>query len=319
MLPLNAGVDLFFVISGFIMVYASRRLFGTPRAGAQFMARRIARIVPLYWLATSLALILLGYEAARGKGAFPGVWEILASFGFIPFARPQDGLVQPVTGVGWTLNYEMFFYAVFALFVGLARTRAVPAVAASSALAVAAGALLKPSAVALAYWSDPIVLEFVLGMIVAVVFESGIRLKPFWSGSVIALALICLTLDFAHMAPFAPPPGYDPHGFIRLFAAGVPMAALFAAIVLVEPEIPTRGRVAAFLILLGDASYALYLFHPFALVLTRKAYVGLGLVAKIGVLPLILHRNPPRYRAGLGDLFRLREARIRQFPCVAAP
>ncbi len=132
MLPLNAGVDLFFVISGFIMVYASRRLFGTPRAGAQFMARRIARIVPLYWLATSLALILLGYEAARGKGAFPGVWEILASFGFIPFARPQDGLVQPVTGVGWTLNYEMFFYAVFALFVGLARTRAVPAVAAVS-------------------------------------------------------------------------------------------------------------------------------------------------------------------------------------------
>ncbi len=151
---------------------------------------------------------------------------------------------------------------------------------------------MKPSAVALAYWSDPIVLEFVLGMIVAVVFESGIRLKPFWSGSVIALALICLTLDFAHMAPFAPPPGYDPHGFIRLFAAGVPMAALFAAIVLVEPEIPTRGRVAAFLILLGDASYALYLFHPFALVLTRKAYVGLGLVAKIGVLPLICIEIP---------------------------
>jgi exopolysaccharide production protein ExoZ len=298
-LPLNAGVDLFFVISGFIMVYSSRRLFAAPRAGVWFMARRIARITPLYWLATGLTLVLLSYEAFKGKSAFPRVPEILASLSFIPFARPLDGLPRPVLPLGWTLNYEMFFYVVFALFVALPRDRAVTAVAVSLGLMVAAGVLVKPESTALAYWSDPIILEFVLGAAIALAFERGFRLKTPLAVILILCGIVFLALDLAHMAPFAPPPGYDPHGFIRFVAAGLPMAAIFAAVVLGGWMLP-GGRLIGFLVLLGNASYALYLFHPFAVLMVRKAYTGLGLVPRLGVLPLICAEIPLAILLALG-------------------
>ena len=115
-----AGVDLFFVISGFIMVYSSEPLFGRPHAPRVFLLRRLSRIVPLYWAATSF---LLGYLLLVGV-AFVRVnlpWDvILTSYAFIPFPR-RDGLMMPVLNVGWTLNYEMFFYLVFAAAILLPR------------------------------------------------------------------------------------------------------------------------------------------------------------------------------------------------------
>ncbi|PZN94338.1 MAG: acyltransferase, partial [Hyphomicrobiales bacterium] len=112
-LPWMAGVDIFFVISGFIMVHASGELFGRPGATRLFLERRIARIVPLYWAATTLFL-LIGYvvPAALNSGA-PDLGQIMASYLFWPAVSTQ-GLVQPVYSLGWTLNYEMLFYVLFA-------------------------------------------------------------------------------------------------------------------------------------------------------------------------------------------------------------
>jgi exopolysaccharide production protein ExoZ len=93
-----AGVDLFFVISGFIMVYTSERLFGQTGAPQRFLARRIIRIVPLYWTLTAFAaLVLFGFGP-----------NTLGSYLFIPTHR------GPILTVGWTLNYEMMFYSLFA-------------------------------------------------------------------------------------------------------------------------------------------------------------------------------------------------------------
>ena len=61
-----AGVDLFFVISGFVMVYSCERLFNRPGASAQFVVQRLVRIVPLYWLATT-AMVLLCAPFASTK------------------------------------------------------------------------------------------------------------------------------------------------------------------------------------------------------------------------------------------------------------
>ena len=108
-LPWDAGVDLFFVISGFIMVYASERLFATPGAAGAFIGRRLARIVPLYWVATLVSLAVLAYVAHLGKHPFPAPPEIASSFGFIPFGRPRDGLARPLVPQGWTLNDELMF------------------------------------------------------------------------------------------------------------------------------------------------------------------------------------------------------------------
>ena len=115
-LPLAAGVDLFFVISGFIIVYASEPLFGAAGGGATFLKRRLLRIVPLYWFALSLRLAVLLAGAAVGQAAAPRLADVAASYLFIPFDTRGFGpdYPFPILDLGWTLNYEMMFYLVFA-------------------------------------------------------------------------------------------------------------------------------------------------------------------------------------------------------------
>ena len=125
----GSGVDIFFVISGFIMVHTSAELFGRPGAWRIFLGRRIARIVPLYWLLTSL--LLIGSLFVPQLLNVPiGDWQhILASYLFIPSLRGGSE-IRPVMALGWTLNFEMFFYLLFAgaMFLPLRRGMAALAV-----------------------------------------------------------------------------------------------------------------------------------------------------------------------------------------------
>ena len=123
-LPWPAGVDVFFVISGFIIVHAAAPLHGRANPQKLFLAHRIARVVPLYWLATTLYLALAwARPGLLGAGA-EGPAYLAASYLFWPMAR-ADGAVQPLYSLGWTLNYEMAFYALFALVLPLGRRGAV--------------------------------------------------------------------------------------------------------------------------------------------------------------------------------------------------
>src|SRR5262245_45669982 len=109
LMPWSAGVDVFFVISGFIMVHTSRKLFATAEGSRVFLGRRIARIIPIYWLLTTLYAALALLAPAVLNNDAPSLGEIVKSYLFIPFARP-NGQIHPVLLLGWTLNYEMFFY-----------------------------------------------------------------------------------------------------------------------------------------------------------------------------------------------------------------
>jgi exopolysaccharide production protein ExoZ len=240
----SAGVDLFFVISGFVMVYSSESLFGRDRAAAIFLARRIARIVPLYWLMTAA---MIAYVAARGFAASDASPAHAAlSLFFIPYPRPS-GEMSPVYGVGWTLNYEMFFYAVFALCLGARREITVGRVAVALAALAVAGWLLPGLPGALAYWADPIVLEFVLGMILALAYRRGARL-PVWASAPLAIAALALILLYNDAGTALLP---------RWLGFGLPAAMVVAALALVERDIAI-----AWIDRIGDASYALYLCHP---------------------------------------------------------
>ncbi|MCR5875270.1 acyltransferase [Phenylobacterium sp. J426] len=105
-----AGVDVFFVISGFIMWVVTCRK--TPSPG-DFLMRRVQRIVPLYWAAT---LLVVGVALAI-PGSFPNLQvsfeALLKSLFFVPY-HDAGGLIAPLIVPGWTLNYEMFFYLLFA-------------------------------------------------------------------------------------------------------------------------------------------------------------------------------------------------------------
>ncbi len=217
--------------------------------------------------------------------------EIASSFGFLPFARPGDGQPRPLAAQGWTLNYEMFFYVIFALFVRFRQTVAVASVAAVLVFIVALGAIVQPTQTALAYWSDPIILEFAIGMGLAVARRRGIQLPRSFALALVALGLIALSFDIAGMEGFANL-AVKTNGFPRLLGCGLPMALVFGAIVLATPSFDTQSAPLAAFCLLGDASYALYLFHPLVIVAARKAYLALGLAQPMGYWPLVLADIP---------------------------
>jgi len=158
----DTGVYIFFVISGFVMVHISWDDFGRLGAAPGFFRRRVIRIVPLYWLATIGALAF--HNVSTNDSAVAGWPELLKSLLFIPYYDGKFGWA-PILRQGWTLNYEMMFYAIFALALMLPRKMALPGIAAALSVFVSIRPLLPPGV--LAYLSSPILLWFVLGMGIA--------------------------------------------------------------------------------------------------------------------------------------------------------
>lgn len=246
--PFDAGVDIFFVISGFVIVHASSPLFGTAAGPGIFLRRRLTRIVPLYWLMTTsfLAVLWAGHAAIHAQ--LGGLPAILASYAFIPWPRP-DGEMQPALGLGWTLNYEMFFYAVLAPFLLLARRPAVIAAALALVALVACGQFIHFANPQLSYWSSPLILEFCAGMGLAQLLAAGFTLPTPLRLCLVPAAFLALHV-FGHAAPMWRP-----------LAFGLPATALIAASVLGPPATAAYPLM----LRLGDASYALYLVHPFVM------------------------------------------------------
>jgi exopolysaccharide production protein ExoZ len=250
-----SGVDLFFVISGFIMVYTAEPLFGQPGAPRQFFTRRLVRIVPLYWLATTIVLLQI-LHGSRDLSTSNLTWaNVVSSYLFIPLGRPHGGETQPVLGVGWTLNYEMFFYCLFAVATMLPRRWAVLAVTVFFWSSInLPGQFGWPIPQVLNVWFGPTVYEFAFGMWIALAFREGLRIPAWASGTLIAAgsALIILT-DWDGFATIG-----------RVSGWGGGTAMIVAGCVLANVR-PARSVPWLALVFLGDASYALYLLHGFVL------------------------------------------------------
>jgi exopolysaccharide production protein ExoZ len=278
LLPWMAGVDIFFVVSGFIMVHASAGLFDRPDGAKLFLARRLARIVPVYWAATTLFLAVgLAVPAALNSGA-PDLSQIAGSYLFWPVVSTV-GLVQPVYSLGWTLNYEMLFYALFGAGLLLPGRWTLPAVALALALLVAAEAFSGPLALPFGFWGQPIVLEFVAGMGIALLRRRGLRL------GLVARAVVA-ALGVAVLLAAARWPG-DGGAWSSFAWQGSAAALLVLAAACGErrtaPSVPVRA-----LALVGDASYALYLAHPFVIRGLREVFTRLGLGSPLGFIALAL-------------------------------
>lgn len=248
-MPWGAGVDVFFVISGFVIAYSSRSLFARPNAARLFLARRLSRIVPLYWAVTLLFLLQFALSPGTIHGELGGPAYILKSFAFIPAARP-DGLVQPPLGLGWTLNYEMFFYAVFTPFLVLPRRMAVPATVACLTIFVVANMVFGLPGTVLPFWANPIILEFCAGMLLA--FLPGRFTLPVFLRALLTLAALA-ALHF-----------HTIEGPERFYAWGLPAVLLVLAASTGKP-VSRLPALEFWLVRLGDASYAMYLVHPFVM------------------------------------------------------
>ena len=256
----SAGVDLFFVISGFVMFSSSRALAQRPGGWLVFVRRRLERIVPLYWLLTLAKTAITLAAPAAAPSTRLSAWNLAASFFFIP-ARDAAGIVRPVLPVGWTLNYEMLFYAIFAA--SLALRRRPLAVLLPVLLPLGLAGFWRqadwPAALSLA---NGLVLELCAGVALAQAMAGGWRPRPQAAVAMLACGLALLVL-------------VPPAGPWRFLAWGGPALLVVAATVALEASL--AGRLPALLLELGDASYAIYLSHVFVLPVLAHALARAGL------------------------------------------
>jgi exopolysaccharide production protein ExoZ len=179
------GVDLFFVLSGFVMASSSGRYVADPQGWKTFIRRRITRIVPLYWLATTIKLLVLLVSPSFILHAQFSVAKIAASYLFLP-SRNVDGEIRPLLAVGWTLNMEMFFYLLLALALKF-RWNLFGFMAAVIVPLALASHFFYPGWPVIAFYLNPVVLDFLFGMVIARYFQGGPKLPP------VAAALLILS------------------------------------------------------------------------------------------------------------------------------
>jgi exopolysaccharide production protein ExoZ len=237
-----AGVDLFFVVSGFIMwVTALNR--GMPLG--RFAARRIQRIVPLYWLMTALVLAIVVWAPAAMRNASHDPLHFAASFAFIAWPHPaMPEHFWPALVPGWSLNYEMLFYLLVGCALALRRSFRVPFIGGALVVAVLAGRVLQPTGL-LAFYTNSILLEFLLGLLIGMAFDPGHRTRAL--DYVLCVAGLGL---FVFVGPYETESN-------RLLTWGLPLA-LFA-LGAINIALPRRNVIVRSLGLIGDASYSIYL------------------------------------------------------------
>jgi exopolysaccharide production protein ExoZ len=157
------GVDQFFMISGFIMLVTT---WDKPITPMEFIQHRIRRVVPLYWTATLLMVAIAIVAPALFKTLKFDAASILKSLFFVPYeSLAEPGKLYPLLAPGWTLNYEMFFYALFAVTLLVGRNWRVPIMVGALSALVIAGYALHPSISPLQIYTSPMLLEFGAGMI----------------------------------------------------------------------------------------------------------------------------------------------------------
>jgi peptidoglycan/LPS O-acetylase OafA/YrhL len=267
------GVWIFFIISGFIMSYTYYDNFALRGAAGQFIASRIIRIVPVYWLATALEVTL---RLRHGVGL--DIHKLICSLFFIPVAVEAGPMaaMRPTLGVGWTLNYEMMFYAVFASVLLLSRWKGLTVLMVLMAGVVLTGTLFKPVTDTraptnlIAFYSDPIILLFGVGVLIGAAARWLRRARVVRGHAVVLIALAAfLVADVTLFAAFV---GTYPADVGWIVAFWVISAA--CVVLCVTVRIDDTRWLTQRLVQVGDASYSLYLFHFFAIIAAEKLWWG---------------------------------------------
>ncbi|SFO92429.1 exopolysaccharide production protein ExoZ [Mesorhizobium sp. NFR06] len=256
-----AGVDVFFVISGFIMWVTTA---GRPADPWRFMRRRITRIVPLYWIVTLLTAAGILLKPQFFYGHFFSVQNFVGSLFFLPVL--QENALHPIVIQGWTLCYEMMFYLVFtlALFLG---ERLRFGFLTGALIAIVALHFVLPAGYARAF-TDPVVLEFAAGVVVGRLWFQGARL-PLGAALAMAVAGFLLLAASPLFAVDMP----------RALRWGLPATLIVAGAVFAERARPFKPS--ALPSFLGDASYSIYLWHVVIGVLTTGVVLRIGLPAAL--------------------------------------
>jgi peptidoglycan/LPS O-acetylase OafA/YrhL len=259
------GVDVFFVISDFIMAYSTN---GRDVNWKSFAINRLTRIVPLYWLLTSLSFLLIvsGFELFGRDSAYPSY--LLSSLMFIS--------TDPILFVGWTLNLEMMFYAIFSLSLVLFSGKRCLFFVSLSIFVVFFIGLFAPEDSAYAFFSQFIILEFAGGVLIYLILSR-------WMPSVynglgfLLFGLVLLVLSGL--------PGSSELTVAIQRVAG----SFFIVLGVVAADYRGLSMSSKIAKLQGDASYSTYLIHPFVIQILGKFSIVTGLYQyDIGLILTVL-------------------------------
>lgn len=255
------GVHIFFVISGFIMVVASR--FEPAFDRRDFLRRRVLRIYPIYWACVGL------YVSVHWALSDPYNISLRAFVGAIAL---WPGNSSAVIGPAWTLSYEIFFYLCFAAVMGFGLTRGLWLLVVMFVCLVGAGFLFQPSYPALHVITDSLLLEFVAGAAIGYLLKAG------------HLPLRAGVLSFASsIVLFIAGGAYGYHRLLTIISWGIPSALLVAGVACLEVRRGANSIVRA-VGRFGDSSYVLYLIHiliitvSLPLALSSSAFMKAGAV-----------------------------------------
>ena len=263
----DAGVDVFFVISGFVMVEATRAMFRRRHAVYDFFSRRVTRIYPVYWAYLSVLVVVYSVNpSVFNRIALGGRIDIGSSYLLLPAKQ------SPLLGQAWSLIHEMYFYTVFALLL-LAPRRWLPV-----GLAAWGGAIVAAHIGAshhlltvppLAIMTHPLTFEFIAGCVIALVFE---RIRPHRGGWIAfgAGALMLGVIGIVNGAHLHQAVWEIPNDRILLF--GIPGALMvYGAVV---AELRSGPSMPSIMTTVGNASYSTYLGHVMVIGGLMKIWPG---------------------------------------------
>jgi exopolysaccharide production protein ExoZ len=251
----HAGVDFFFVLSGFIIATVHAGDIGRPRALGGYVWKRLVRIYPIYWIAVAIGVVatLFGLTGSVGFSLDDGyqAGPIIMSLALLPQS-------SPFFGVAWTLQHEMLFYAIFAILIVNRRlgTAAFVAWLSLSILVAIFGTLDRlpwaPASLLTGFLGSSYHLQFALGMMVSLsVVQRKLRFPRLTACVGAAVFLLTWAIENAGQIAYL--------GQAGRFLFGLSAAAMLAGIVTAERRgLLKAHRVAVFL---GAASYSIYLIH----------------------------------------------------------
>lgn len=235
----KCGVHVFFVISGFVMVYTSfAKEHLTPQS---FWIRRMIRIFPIYWV---YALVYLLYDFLVQGGTKLFQPETISSLLLLPNYSPW------IIYQAWTLSYELYFYAWFALALIMRPPIGLALLTVIFLASIAVGLAYPPTNEFTRLVTSSLLAEFLAGAWIGYLVVSGVKIGRFAATSLIGVGLAGFLAGLAF--------GYSRVPFV--FSWGLPSILLIAGIVFAEIEW-RMPRIVRSLSFLGDSSYSLYLLH----------------------------------------------------------
>lgn len=248
------GVDIFFVISGFMLMYSTRS------GSKHFFLKRVKRIIPLYWFMTIVTSVLI-CVAPSLFNSYEFTWEyLLKSLLFIPYRHSE--IVQPVYGLGWTLNYEMFIYIIFGMSMNFSyKYRAVITIIACTAFTIAGGELQECF---IKYYGGGVLMEFAAGIVLYYVIDRHIGRINLYLGTGMVIVSFLLFIIAG-----------DKSIYLNLMFASMAFIGAWK----IGETLSVNNIVVKSMVSIGNASYCIYLTHVYAVRLVERM---------LGMMPILV-------------------------------